>query len=450
MQIRDFIIDAVTRQLLRPGDRLPTVSGFAKDLGVTRATVLRALEDLRSGGYIVAYVGRGTFIANPSESALTNRCEQDSAAVIGCSRLPLMRSDPEFALAARRLRMGIARSLEALEILLQRPGLLHLSSGIPDIRLTKAGILEKLTKSALQSSHDDYQRYSPSGGLPGLRQEVATWLSDSQLEITPDQVLITNGSQQAISLLAQAALENNRRIICEVPCYAGIAKAFGAVGHWVETIVRNEDGPMLERLEQCQSGRPALLYLCPQLHNPMGTDLCAKQRRRLTSWVQQNDAVMIADEIFRDLRFEGAKPPSLIADAGVGHTVVIGSLSKSFMCGLRIGWLVSSAERIRSLLELKRAMDIGSPPLMQGIALTLLRSGEYRRHLQNVRTHYQMRRDAALQALSTNMPSGITWTRPPRRLSFMGNSAGGLFQPGPIFVGDRTRGGHSSRPFFRY
>jgi DNA-binding transcriptional MocR family regulator len=92
--------------------------------------------------------------------------------------------------------------------------------------------------------------------------------------------------------------------------------------------------------------------------------------------------------------------------------VMIGSLSKSFMCGLRIGWLVTSAERIRALSPLKRVMDIACPPLMQGIAVELLRSGEYVRHITRVREHYRIRRDATLEAFERFMPDGVTWTVP--------------------------------------
>ena len=93
-------------------------------------------------------------------------------------------------------------------------------------------------------------------------------------------------------------------------------------------------------------------------------------------------------------------------------SVVIGSLSKSFMVGLRIGWLITNSERVRSLVTLKRAMDLGCPPLMQGIALSLLRTGEYDAHLKKAREHYRLRRDAVIEAFERSMPDGVTWTLP--------------------------------------
>jgi DNA-binding transcriptional MocR family regulator len=89
--------------------------------------------------------------------------------------------------------------------------------------------------------------------------------------ITAENILITNGSQQAASILAQSALENRQRIICETPCWLGIPRAFGAIGHWVETATRDRDGIIIEKLERFNDGHPTLLYLCPEFHHPMGT-----------------------------------------------------------------------------------------------------------------------------------------------------------------------------------
>jgi 2-aminoadipate transaminase len=132
----------------------------------------------------------------------------------------------------------------------------------------------------------------------------------------------------------------------------------------------------------------------------------------VVDWAQEEDALLLADEIFHDLRFEKKPPPSLLETAGPERTVAVGSVSKSFMCGLRIGWLVSSAERVRSLVTLKRSMDLGCPPLMEGIALSLLESGAYDAHTARARAVYKARRDATLEALEQYMPEGVTWTRP--------------------------------------
>ena len=407
-QIRDALMRAVDQGELAPGDKLPPVTVFAKTIGVTQATVRRALKDLTESGHAISQVGRGTFIQAPGRSAERDeKTGGDKAAGV------LEQERPELTLAVRRLRMGIAKSLDTLMDLAKKPGLIHFTAGIPDPQLMEEGMLASLVKDALKSGQDRFQVYGGSPlGMRGLREALAQRFTRAGTPVGPDHILITNGSQQAVSLLAQAALERHQQIICETPCFTGIPSAFGALGHWVESVPRDREGPLPARIQRLNSTAPPLFYLCPELHNPMGTDLSPERQTWLADWAQAHDAELVADEIFHDLRFEGSAPVSLLTQAGEKHAVIIGSLSKSFMVGLRIGWLVTEPDKIRSLVTLKRAMDLGSPPLMQAIAESLLSTGAYDKHLSKARNHYRIRRDAAIEALARYMPDGVTWTVP--------------------------------------
>ena len=406
-QLRDAIGEAIRERSLAPGDRLPAVASLAKQLKVTASTVRRAFRDLLEAGSVSSHVGRGTFVADPSEALGAASSTGRSTAKAS----PVTSSDPELS-QARRLRMGVARNLEGLMALTGKPGLIRFTSGVPAPDTVRPGLLEKLVAEALKKGQAAYEGYCRAPGLPELRQAVADRFRSAGTEVAPDQVLITSGSQQAVALLGQSALESNRRIFCEVPCYSGIFEAFGAMGHWVESVPRDFEGPDPDRLADLAGDGASMLYVCPELQNPMGVDLTPQRRRAVVEWVAGRDALLISDEIFHDLHFDGGGPKSLLSDAGPGRTVAIGSLSKSFMCGLRIGWLVSHRDRILSLLDLKNAMDLGCPPLMQGIADALLRSGEYDAHLRNVRRLYKERCDAALEALDEHMPDGVVWTHP--------------------------------------
>ena len=405
-QLRNLLSERIQTGQLQPGQRLPAVAELARRLGVTQSTVTRAFEDLSAAGHLESHVGRGTFVKT---STPTNPTPTPAPAF---HRSPIEPADPEFALAARRLRMGIARSLDALNILAQGPGLIDLTSGTPDPSIARADILAELTNQALLMGQSCYQGYGWHQGMPELREQIARRQDPSGKHISAENVMITSGSQQAVSLLAQTALEQNLRIVCEVPFYPGIANAFGAIGHWVESVPRDIHGPLPDKLRRIVGPRPILFYLCPELHNPMGTDLSNERRAALLEWAQREPVTIVADEIFRDLRFEEPAPPSLLHDAGPERTITVGSLSKSFMCGLRVGWLITSQERIRSLAGLKRATDISCPPLMQGIAHALMASGAYDQHLARAIPHYRTRRDAALSALATHMPNGVTWSVP--------------------------------------
>ncbi len=408
IQIRNAIEDAVKKGNLKPGDQLPAVTTLAREIGVTHSTIRRAFEDLTAQGLIGSHVGRGTFILDPGKQAQKETPSSPDKNSAADSRI-----NGEFTTAARRLRMGIAKSLEALMDLAKRPGLIHFTSGVPDPALLEGGVLARLTKSALKSGEEKYYIYGESPlGLKELREVLAERFNAEGMNITADNILITNGSQQAASILAQSALENKQRVICETPCWLGIPRAFGAIGHWVETVSRDRDGVIIKKLERFNGGPHSLLYLCPEFHHPMGTDLSAERQTQIINRARAQNTDILADEIFHDLRFEGPLRKSIMVEAGKKNCFVMGSLSKSFMVGLRIGWLIGDEERIKSLCNLKRSIDLGSPALMQGIALSLLKSGEYDTHLEKAREHYRIRRDTIIETLEQNMPRGVTWTRP--------------------------------------
>ena len=405
-QIRDALQRAVQGGILKVGDRLPTVMAFAEQIGVTQATIRRAFEDLSKAGLIMSHVGRGTFVSDPEAAASQNATGTASKAA------PAELSSPESVLAARRLRMGVARSLNELMALAKRPGLIQFTRGVPEGSTLRDGVLKELVADALQAGQEKFSGYGDPCGMPELRAEIARRESKDGLHIAPEQVLITSGSQQAIALLSQAAAENQQRVICETPCYRGVTNAFGAFGHWVETVTRDQEGPLPDRLQRFRDQKPSLFYLCPTLHNPMGTDISPERRKALLEWAGEQKTLIVSDEIYHDLRIEGMPQKSFLASPGVEQTIIIDSLSKTFMGGLRVGWLISNTERVRSLSTLKRAMDIACPLLMQGIALSLLRSGEYDTHIRQVKDYYRKRRDLTLEALQRCMPEGVSWTRP--------------------------------------
>jgi DNA-binding transcriptional MocR family regulator len=407
-QIRDAIRVEIREGRLKPGDRLPSGTAFAKQLGVTPSTVLRALEELVEDGQVVSQVGRGTFVAEPRPGGP----EMPSPPGAARSSMP-SGADPAVTDAIRRMRAGVAGSLEALNTLAERPGLIRFNTGVPDTSLIDQKLLQRFIAEAMQNEDWAWESHAPPAGLPDLREIVAERFSEPGRPLAAENVLITSGCQQGISLVAQAALQNKRRILCEVPCYCCLPQVFAVLGHWVESVIRDFEGPVVSRLEALRGGGPSLLYICPDLNNPQGTDLSPARRALLLEWAEQEDVLLLSDEINRDLRFEGEPPESLLRDAESTRALRAGSLSKSFMCGLRIGWLVGNRGTIQSLVHLKHATDVSTPPLMQAVALQLFRTGEYDKHLERAREVYRLRCAAALEALEEEMPDGVTWTRPP-------------------------------------
>jgi 2-aminoadipate transaminase len=149
----------------------------------------------------------------------------------------------------------------------------------------------------------------------------------------------------------------------------------------------------------------------------MGTDIHPRRRKEILAWAKQQPLLLVADEVSQDLRFEGPVQSSFIHDASKDRSLVIGSLSKSCLPGLRVGWIVTSRKRIQELALLKQSIDICTPPLMQQIANDLLVNGLYDEHIKRVRRYYRSIRDLILKALNQHMPAGVTWTQPPGGLN---------------------------------
>ncbi len=450
MQIRDRIIDAIKSSTLSPGDKLPPVSILAKEIGVTQATVRRALQDLGKAGYTTCHVGRGTFVrdsSSGSQEEQTDVSEQESTPGVGKNSAYSGSQNP-LHFATQRLRSGVKKALFDIMPLAHKPGIIQLTRGIPDSDLLPAHFLEEVTRETLADGSKKFIQATEELGLYELREEIAKRFNEDGNNITADNVLITNGSIQGITLVSQAMMEQRPGIICETPCFQGITDSFSAMGHWVETVRRDQDGPNIEKLHSLSRNKSRLLYLCPYAHNPMGTDLGAEKYDNLVEWARKTGGVILADEIFKDLCFTDSRLPSLYKKLGGEQTIVISSLSKSVMTGLRLGWIISSPERIRELAQLKRIMDHSAPILIQGMALTIFTSGKYERHVESMKVLYQKRMRTLLHALETHMPKGVTWSNPVGGFSILlelpkGYSSVALllsaidrgvsFLPGPLF-----------------
>ena len=414
IQIREDLRRSIVSGETGPGERLPPVTTLAAERGVTPATIRRALQDLTDEGLISSHVGRGTFVTGPAARDGEMRSDQaDRDAKAGETKV----RDEASLRAARLLRQSVSRSLNEMMALAQKPGVIAFTRGIGDPDVIEKGILTRLAQKALSGGEELFHDYGDPRGLLSLREAIARLYSERGVAVTADQVLVTSGSQQALALLAQEAAENDRRVLCETPCYAGVSNAFAAFALKIDTVPRLADGPDTERLPASGDWKDALFYLCPVVHNPMGTDLSAAKRAAVVEWAERNGALIVADEVFRDLHLEGPSfspvPESFIKSPGLGRAVALGSLSKTFISGLRVGWLVASEERVRALARIKKFMDLGCPPLMQGIAQAFLEDpAGYRSHRERTVEHYRALRETTLDSLAKHMPADVEWTRP--------------------------------------
>ena len=397
-QIEAAIRAAIGSGRLKPGDRLPSVADLAAELKCNKLTAHKVFQRLEKAGLLHSEVGRGTFVAaNPGELS--------AAAPDG---EPLK---PEVARSIRRLREGYARGLRELLAIERRPGTIDLSGGVPSAASVPEDLLEQLTGEVLKKNPRRLFEYAGPAGLSELREALCERLNRRGVPVSPDEVIVTNGSQQAITLVAAWTREDDRSLVCETPTYTGVPGCFTLFGHAVQSVAWENGAPNLEALRAASQGRRVIFYLCPDFHNPTGQTLSTAARHEIAQWARTNDAMVIDDAIFRDLRFEGEELPSLYSILPPGRRIMVGSISKTFMPGLRVGYLVADRALVNELVPYKRYMDIGSASLTQAIAAAFIRAG-YHKHLETIRAVYRERRDAALAALAEYMPEGVTWTKP--------------------------------------
>ncbi|MCP4021538.1 MAG: PLP-dependent aminotransferase family protein [Desulfobacteraceae bacterium] len=415
IQIRDQLEQAIREKKLSPGERLLPVASLAKEIGVTQTTVRRALEDLSKEGLTKCHVGRGTFVEDfekHQDSRHDNTAQTEMAG--GGIQAPgdgRVRSD--FKFAAKQLRKGVPDGLCEFVNLTRKPGMIEFVKGVPDPGLFDKDFFNAIVKQTMMEDSKVYMDYGDCQGMPELRQEIAKRYARQGVPVSPEQILITNGVQQGVCIVALDCVEKQRRVICETPGYQGVPETFLVHGNLVDTVQRDEEGPLPEQLARFNHGAaPYLLYTCLQIHSPMGTDMSAQRQKALVNWARQNNGTVLCDDIFQDLRFVKEQPDSIFSQLGQEQTIVVKSLSKSLMSGLRVGWIISSAERINVLTRYKRLVDQSCPQFMQGIVLKLFQSGEYDAHVQRICRIYQERKNVMTESLQQMMPDGVTWTDP--------------------------------------
>lgn len=405
----DFVAQAVASGQLQPGDRIPSVADLAKKLRVNKVTVVRAFRELEQRGLIASQVGRGSFVAEvPSQHHQARQGEKLGPSSGGAAASTLSR--PEVTQLVRRLReMYVVSVMQLLTVEPQKPGI-NLRAGVPPESSVPRDLLERLAQQVCRHNSERLYGYAYLG-LPELRDALAAWLGSRGYKLTPEQILITNGSQQALSLLSAWALDDQRSIVCETPTFIGVPRLFSQTGHLIESIPWVGQELRTDRVSHLTKSRRCLIYCCPEFHNPTGRCLSIDGRLLLAELAVQSDTIIVVDDIFRDLRFRGEELLSLYEYLPPSRRILVGSFSKSLMPGLRVGFLVADRPLIEELAPIRRWMDLGGPPLMQAILACFLNHG-YAEHLAWIRSHYRERCEVICQALEQHMPEGVVFTRP--------------------------------------
>jgi 2-aminoadipate transaminase len=323
-------------------------------------------------------------------------------------------SSPPAAVAAR-LR-GVASSpVRDILALTARPGMISFAGGLPapelfDVAGLRAAFDDVLSDGVAGRS----LQYSTTEGDPHLRAAVAQRLSARGLETDADDLLVTSGSQQALTLAASVLLEPGDRVLVEEPSYLAALQAFQLAGAEIVPVPCDADELLPDAAEELARRHAArLLYTVPTFHNPTGRTLPLARRLALAEAVARTGLWLLEDDPYGERRYRGDPLPPVAALPGAeDRTLALSTLSKVAAPGLRIGWVRAPGALRRPLAVAKQAADLHSSTVDQAAAARWLQTTDLEAHLARLRREYGARRDALLAGLDAALPAGSSHSRP--------------------------------------
>jgi 2-aminoadipate transaminase len=319
---------------------------------------------------------------------------------------------PAFPLAQRMSRMKASAVREILKVA-ERPDVLSFAGGLPAPELFPVEAIAQAHAEVFANEGRAAMQYSTTEGYGPLREWISSHLGERGLRVATDQVLITNGSQQGIDLVAKVMLDPGDLVLVENPSYLAALQTFSGYEAEFAVVGSDNDGMKVDELERMVTERkPKLIYLVPNFQNPKGTTLSLERRHALVRFAQRHRILILEDNPYGELRFRGEHLPSLASLDDEGVVLNLGTFSKTLAPGLRIGWAVGPREIIRALTVAKQSADLHTATVAQRATARLLSKFDYNAHLDSLRVVYGERCLAMLGSLERHMPAGTRWTQP--------------------------------------
>ena len=305
---------------------------------------------------------------------------------------------------------------------LSRPGIISLAGGFPDTRAFGEEAFREISNQIAAESAQALQ-YGPTAGLEGIKDVIVDVMAAEGTRANQEDVFITTGAQQGLDLVAKVFLDEGDAVLCEGPTYAGALNAFAAYRPRIIHVPMDRAGmmpvPAREALKKArkQGIRVKFIYTVPNFQNPTGVTLAADRRRELLEIAREYDLIILEDNPYGMLRFDGQALPSIAAleqesTGGTDRVVYLGTFSKIFAPGVRLGWVHAQPGILHKINIGKQGADLCSSNLTQMLIHSYFRYANWRAYVRHLTALYKERRDAMLDALAEFMPKEVHWTHP--------------------------------------
>ena len=430
-QVIDLITDNIDSGALRAGDRLPSLRRMSARIGVSVPTVRQAYIELERQRRVESRPQSGFYVRSPRSNEL-------------------VRPAPPFRRSAKPIPV-IGRSLmDRVYDGLYTPGVVPLGIANPCMVKPAAKALHRTMKRVMARAEERSLGYAPTLGEPGLRRQIAyRYLDTVGGKIDPDNICITNGGQEALLLALKAVAGKGDIIAVESPTYHGMLELIHSLGMLaIEIETCPEEGVTLSALKKTLEAHPVRACLfSTTLNNPLGVSMPEDCRKALVEICEDHDVVLIEDDVYGDLMFDGHRPRPAEFFSRSGRVLTCGSFSKTAAPGYRIGWLLAG-KYIQKIAQLKRSFSCSSGLLQQLTLSEFLASGDYDRYLKTLRPELQCNAERMSSMVARHFPretrtskpvgGGILWLELPEKVDSeilfdMAIEAGISIAPGLIF-----------------
>lgn len=378
------------------GARLPPTRALGKDLGISRNTVITAYGELANEGLVVSRFGGGSFV-----SGLVRAHDGHPALADDFAATPVPAQGVRLSQFARRLT-----HLDPSPIL-DRPDLqFDFRYGLPIVGEFPFNAWSRLIARRAMVSSVSLLGYGESAGYKPLRMEIAEYLRRARgISCDAEQIIITNGSQQALDLVARTLIDPGDRVVVEEPQYEGIRQAFGSAGARIVAVPVDQDGLQVAKLP---ASRCSAAYVTPSHQFPTGAVLSAERRAALLDWARRHQCFVIEDDYDGELRYDIRPIEAIKSRDEADQVIYVGTMSKVLFPSFRLGYLVSPRSLFKSLLAAKHICDRQTPMLLQSALSDFLAQGHFNRHLVRSKRLCALRRAALLRSVGEHLGERVT------------------------------------------
>jgi 2-aminoadipate transaminase len=322
------------------------------------------------------------------------------------------------ALFAQRTKVMRSSAMRDLMALTERPDVISLAGGWPDTSTFPADSYAALMSTVASQSCARALQYGPTEGLMLVKRCIAEVMRAEGVEVDTDEVLVTSGGQQVIDLVCKTLLDPGDVVVCEAPTYPGAVPTFCAYQADVVQVTMDREGMRTDELEATldeleRSGRrPKFIYTVPTFHNPAGVTLSLERRRALVRIAAERELLVLEDNPYGLLRYEGTPLPTLRSLDGGAFVIYASTFSKILSPGVRLGWAVAPGPVLEKMNIGKQAADLCSSSITQYFVSAYFDSGPWQDYVRSLIEIYRRRRDVMLDSLAEHFPREAEWTHP--------------------------------------